>query len=182
MEGLARGIDNPLVVKYVEDNECPICLNPLGACIVLDCRHQFHSQCIQEWSRLQNTEICTCPICRRPLSTPFQQARTVQATTLSTLSIQTTAQSLQQPPPPRTPPPPPRTPPPPPPPEHPSPPGTPPTTTEHPSPPRTPPPTTEHPPPPPEHPPSPRHLPPPPPPPPEHPSPPPYQGNWCCFA
>ena len=130
MEGLARGIDNPLVFKYVEDNECPICLNPLRACIVLDCHHQFHLPCIQEWSRLQNTEICTCPICRRPLETPFQQARALQTTILSTLSTQSTGRWLQQPgqSPPRPLPPPPEHPPsprhlsPPPPPEHPSPP------------------------------------------------------------
>lgn len=48
-------------------DECPICLLPYeenNKGTLLPCRHGFHEQCIQEWTK----DHPTCPICRLHLS------------------------------------------------------------------------------------------------------------------
>lgn len=42
-------------------NQCPVCFENLsGSCIVLNCEHKFHRNCITRWLHRHNT----CPLCR----------------------------------------------------------------------------------------------------------------------
>eukprot|EP01083_Nonionella_stella_P111132 325847_1 len=42
-------------------NSCPICLEPiLSPTRVSSCNHLFHFECIQTWSKINNT----CPLCK----------------------------------------------------------------------------------------------------------------------
>jgi hypothetical protein len=62
-----------------EDNNCPICLDPLNNMPIKTCfsrqkRHKFHSECIEGW---MNTGKNTCPICRGPLDFRSYFRRTI---------------------------------------------------------------------------------------------------------
>lgn len=57
------------------DNSCPICFDIISIESLslkknekkmtdLDCKHKFHTDCIEEWIKKSNT----CPICRAPIS------------------------------------------------------------------------------------------------------------------
>ena len=45
------------------DSECSICLQTMKRSTKLDCGHLYHSQCIREWYKQENT----CPMCRCPI-------------------------------------------------------------------------------------------------------------------
>jgi len=51
-----------------EDEECPICyqhMTPETTYKTKNCKHEFHSACIERWCN--DKSECTCPICRTPL-------------------------------------------------------------------------------------------------------------------
>lgn len=45
-------------------HECSICMEDITAETehVIPCRHKFHSKCIHDWKKMNDT----CPLCRRP--------------------------------------------------------------------------------------------------------------------
>lgn len=47
------------VIKSI--TECSICLEPTSIIYLLDCNHQFHTECLNTWFQSQTT----CPICRK---------------------------------------------------------------------------------------------------------------------
>lgn len=50
----------------VQGEDCPICLDELNECIMLDCGHKFHTECMNKWLEEQSPEA-TCPLCRDDL-------------------------------------------------------------------------------------------------------------------
>ena len=68
LSSLEAEIDTPNELIYLEQSpryyaneECPICLEPLGLkpIGITDCCHHFHYQCISEWKSHKSN----CPIC-----------------------------------------------------------------------------------------------------------------------
>ncbi|XP_076758706.1 uncharacterized protein LOC143428020 [Xylocopa sonorina] len=57
---------------YIDDpDDCPICLSSLAhgsKCILRNCKHKFHKNCIQEWKTQAQGPQALCPICRSPLT------------------------------------------------------------------------------------------------------------------
>ena len=54
----------------LNNNECSICLdviNDNNLVNLINCQHNFHSSCILEWSKINNT----CPLCRKNISNFF---------------------------------------------------------------------------------------------------------------
>ena len=50
----------------VQGEDCPICLEELNECIMLDCGHKFHTECMNNWLEEQSP-AATCPLCRDDL-------------------------------------------------------------------------------------------------------------------
>ena len=50
----------------VQDEDCPICMDELNECIMLDCGHKFHTECMNKWLEEQ-APAATCPMCRDDL-------------------------------------------------------------------------------------------------------------------
>jgi len=50
-------------VKGKSSNECPICREVLGPCVVTTCKHRFHKKCIKTWLKQQ----ASCPCCRETI-------------------------------------------------------------------------------------------------------------------
>ena len=54
----------------MSDNECSICMNSLletGDCTTTNCKHCFHTDCLNRWYMSTSNKGCllfTCPICR----------------------------------------------------------------------------------------------------------------------
>lgn len=56
-----------------EDEDCPICLAPLGACVRTPCGHCFHKECLEQYflvAREPGTKA-RCPICRGAVHAPL---------------------------------------------------------------------------------------------------------------
>ena len=50
----------------VQGEDCPICMDELNECIMLDCGHKFHTECMNKWLEEQ-APAATCPMCRDDL-------------------------------------------------------------------------------------------------------------------
>ncbi len=58
--------DNISLKSETSDNCCSVCLYSLKTNVkVLDCKHSFHENCINEWLKAKNN----CPLCRYPIKT-----------------------------------------------------------------------------------------------------------------
>lgn len=60
--------------KWGKDNICNITFsrlrpgkNKIGIpyCITLECKHSFYTNALLEWINKSNTDIYTCPVCRK---------------------------------------------------------------------------------------------------------------------
>ncbi|KAI8619844.1 hypothetical protein BC830DRAFT_1059918, partial [Chytriomyces sp. MP71] len=55
-----------------EHPECPVCQDDFSneeggeETIILECKHHFHPQCIENWLKLN----ATCPVCRKQVAPP----------------------------------------------------------------------------------------------------------------
>jgi hypothetical protein len=47
----------------IQGEDCPICMDELNECIMLDCGHTFHTDCMNKWLG-QQAPAATCPLCR----------------------------------------------------------------------------------------------------------------------
>lgn len=43
--------------------DCPVCLEPIEIPLRTGCGHDYHSECIRRWARVNPT----CPVCRAEL-------------------------------------------------------------------------------------------------------------------
>jgi hypothetical protein len=50
----------------IQDEDCSICIEELNECIMLDCGHKFHTECMNKWLEEQ-APAATCPMCRDDL-------------------------------------------------------------------------------------------------------------------
>lgn len=50
----------------VKEEECSICMEELNECVMLDCGHKFHTNCMNKWLEEQSPEA-SCPLCRDDL-------------------------------------------------------------------------------------------------------------------
>ncbi|CAL7937719.1 unnamed protein product [Xylocopa violacea] len=56
---------------YFTEYDCPICLSPLtrgSKCVLRNCKHKFHRDCIQRWKSEACGVQALCPICRSPIT------------------------------------------------------------------------------------------------------------------
>lgn len=53
------------------NDECPICMSKINfhSKKILDCKHSFHKECIDEWLKTKNT----CPCCRHIVDELFME-------------------------------------------------------------------------------------------------------------
>jgi len=56
-----------VIHNVIEKIDCAICLEELNNNnkVILECMHSFHTECITEWFKNNNT----CPFCRRTVNT-----------------------------------------------------------------------------------------------------------------
>ena len=53
------------------ERECIICLDTGGEWRTLECRHDYHKKCIEEWMRVSER----CPVCMRNIPDMEQEER-----------------------------------------------------------------------------------------------------------
>ncbi|XP_048656317.1 ret finger protein-like 4B [Marmota marmota marmota] len=61
---------------------CPICLELVFDPISLSCSHIFCFHCIQDWLRIREESILTCPLCRRENKKPVREEMHIRTLTL----------------------------------------------------------------------------------------------------